>query len=125
MLNELFLFLILLQIKHWYVDFVDQTDAEVIGKGIYGNRDGINHSAKQAIGTFVAVLLVAGFPYIAWAGLMAGIDFIFHYHIDWAKININKKYHYTVKDKQFWAWLGADQMAHQISYLLLAWLMFV
>lgn len=124
MLNELFLFLILLQIKHWYVDFINQTNEEVVSKGIYGDRAGINHSAKQGIGTFVAVLLVAGFPYIVWAGFLAGIDFFLHYHIDWAKININKKYHYTIQDKEFWLWLGADQMAHQISYLGLAWLMF-
>lgn len=125
MLNELFLFLILLQIKHWYVDFVNQTNEEVVSKGIYGDRAGINHSAKQGIGTFLAVLFVAGFPYIAWAGILGGIDFVLHYHIDWAKININKKYHYTVQDKQFWMWLGLDQLAHQVTYLALAWMMFV
>lgn len=124
MLNELFLFLILLQVKHWYIDFINQTNEEVAGKGIYGNWAGINHSAKQAIGTFFVVLIVAGWPYIAWAGVMAGIDFVLHYHIDWAKININKKYNYTVQDKPFWAWLGADQMAHQLSYIGLAWVMF-
>jgi hypothetical protein len=123
-MNELILFLALLQIKHWYVDFVNQTSEEVASKGIYGDRAGINHSAKHAIGTFVAVLLVTGFPYIAWAGFLAGVDFFFHYHIDWAKININNKYNYTVQDKQFWLWLGADQMAHQLTYLLLVWMMF-
>jgi len=124
MLNEVFLFLILLQIKHWYIDFVNQSEAEVVGKGIYGNQEGINHSLKQALGTFLAVLIITGFPYIVWAGILAFIDFFLHYHIDWAKININKKYNYTVKDKQFWAWLGADQLAHQLTYIGLAWMMF-
>ena len=124
MLNELFLFLILLQIKHWYIDFVNQTDVEVVGKGIYGNWNGIAHSGKQAFGTFVAVLFVTGWTYVFWAGVMALLDFLAHYHIDWAKININKKYHYTPQDKQFWVWLGADQLAHQITYIGLAWMMF-
>ena len=125
MLNEFFLFLILLQVKHWYVDFVNQTNDEVVSKGIYGDRAGINHSAKQGIGTFLAVLFVAGFPYIAWAGILGGIDFALHYHIDWAKININKSKNYTVETPQFWMWLGFDQLVHQLTYLLILYLVFV
>ena len=124
MLNELFLFLILLQVKHWYIDFVNQTNEEVASKGIYGDRAGIYHSAKHGAGTLLVVWFITGAPYLFWAVLLGIIDFVLHYHIDWAKININKKYNYTVQDKQFWAWLGADQLAHQICYIALAWMMF-
>jgi hypothetical protein len=50
------------------------------------------------------------------------IDFVFHYHIDWAKININKRYNYTPENPKFWVWLGADQLAHSLTYLMLVWL---
>ena len=122
--NYILAVLVLLQIKHWYIDFVDQSMEEVVSKGIYGDAAGINHSAKQAIGTFFAVLMVTGWPYIAWAGIISAIDFALHYHIDWAKINLNKKYNYTVKDTAFWIWLGFDQMLHQLTYLFIIWMVF-
>jgi hypothetical protein len=116
----LFVFL-LLQIKHFLADFVWQTNQMVYEKGIYGARYGIYHSLIQAAGTFLA---------FAWMHPVLGaatalVDFIAHYHIDWAKININKKYNYTPQDKQFWFWLGIDQLAHQITYLfLVGWIFF-
>lgn len=112
---------LILQIKHFLADFVWQTDRMVQEKGIYGARHGLYHSGLQALGTFLA---------FAWMhpvlGLFTAIaDFVAHYHIDWAKININKKYHYTPQDKKFWFWLGLDQLAHQITYIfLVGWIFF-
>jgi len=110
-----------LQVKHFLADFVWQTDRMVLEKGIYGARYGIYHSLIQCAGTFLA---------FAWIhptlGLVAAFfDYLAHYHIDWAKININKKYNYTPKDHKFWFWLGLDQLAHQITYILLVgWIFF-
>ncbi len=122
MLEAVITLLILLQVKHWYVDFVNQTMEEVHSKGIYGDRAGIEHSAKQGIGTMLAVLCVAGMDYIAFAGVIAFIDFVIHYHIDWAKININKRKNYTVETPEFWMWLGFDQLLHQLTYLFIIWI---
>jgi len=36
-------------------------------------------------------------------------------------MNINKRYGYTIEMTQFWAWLGADQLAHSLTYLFLVW----
>lgn len=107
----------LLFIKHWYVDFVNQSMEEVHGKGIYGNVQGIWHSAKQGIGTAI-VFLIAGLD-LDWVVMLAAVDFVLHYHIDWTKININKHRNYTIETPQFWAWLGADQLAHSLTYLAL------
>jgi hypothetical protein len=115
-LTALVLLVILLQFKHWYIDFVNQTMEEVQHKGIYLDWLGVKHSLKHGIGTML-VFTIFSPGYLAVAVGM--IDFILHYHIDWAKININKRWNYTVKDSQFWAWLGADQLAHQLTYLLL------
>lgn len=105
------LILFLLQIKHWYVDFVNQSDAEVQAKGIYGDIIGIYHSIKHGIYTYFVFLLIE--PYLV-ALLVALIDTILHYHIDWTKRNYGNQ---DIQNKKFWAHLGLDQMAHQICYL--------
>ena len=38
---DIIIFLVLLQIKHWYIDFLNQTDNEIKGKGLYGEWQGI------------------------------------------------------------------------------------
>jgi len=123
-IEPLLLMLVLLQVKHWYIDFVNQTMEEVHSKGIYGDSAGIDHSAKQGIGTMIAILCVTGMDYIAFAGVLAFIDFVLHYHIDWAKINLNKRRNYTVEHPHFWLWLGFDQMLHQLTYLFIIWMVF-
>lgn len=122
MLTELFLILVLLQIKHWYIDFVNQSNEEVQWKGTYLDWRGIKHSLKQGLGTAVCLWIFVGIPLAVVLGF---IDFLIHYHIDWGKMNINKKYGYTVQDPKFWTWLGADQMAHQFTYIFLVWVLFI
>ena len=116
--------LVLLQVKHWYIDFVNQSMEEVHSKGIYGDIPGIWHSAKQGLGTLVAVLLLTGTGFFVEAVSVAMLDFVIHYHTDWAKININKSKNYTVETPQFWMWLGFDQLVHQLTYLLILYLVF-
>lgn len=122
MFSEIFQILILLQIKHWYIDFVNQTTEEVQCKGTYLDWRGIKHSLKHGLGTWFVFCIFID-PVSAF--ILGFIDFMAHYHIDWAKMNINKKYNYTIEMPQFWAWLGADQLAHQITYIGLVWLLFV
>lgn len=120
MFDSIFVLLALLFVKHWYIDFVNQTMEEVTGKGIYGNAHGVMHSIKHAVATVAIFGLFTGdFSYSMIIGI---IDFVLHYHIDWAKININKKYNYTPADPKFWSWLGADQLAHALTYIGLVWL---
>jgi hypothetical protein len=120
MFDSIFVILALLFVKHWYIDFVNQSMEEVVGKGIYGNAHGIMHSIKHGIGTAIVMsLFLNDFPFAVMLGF---IDFVLHYHIDWLKININKKYNYTTENPKFWAWLGADQLAHSLTYLWLVWM---
>jgi hypothetical protein len=120
MIESIFLFLVLLQIKHWYIDFVNQSNDEVASKGIYGDQLGINHSIKHGIGTMFCAVAVVGTPWIAWAAILGLLDAAFHYHIDWAKMNYGNR---DIKTPAFWNHLGLDQMAHQLSYLLYAYLL--
>lgn len=108
------LVLLLLQIKHWYVDFVMQTPEMVAGKGIYANPKGVLHSAQHGIATLIILALFIPLPL---AAALALFDFVTHYHIDWAKMNYGCR---DIQSPKFWHHLGLDQMAHQIVYLLIA-----
>jgi hypothetical protein len=109
--------LALLFLKHYLVDFVFQTQQEIDNKGIYLDWRGIKHSLKHAVGT----MLIFAFTSVAWIGvLILGImDFVLHYHIDYVKMNYGTR---DVATKRFWNELGADQLAHYLTYLLLIWM---
>ena len=118
MIDAVFYVLVLLFVKHFYVDFVIQTDEQVRGKGIYLNWAGITHSLNHGIGTFIIFFIISDVGTALAVGL---VDAVIHYHIDWAKMNINKHKGYTPADPMFWTWLGADQLAHSLTYVWLAW----
>lgn len=122
MFDAIFIVLILLFVKHWYIDFVNQSADEVAWKGTYLKWPGIWHSIKHGAGTAL-VLWICGFGAVEFV-ILGILDFFIHYHIDWAKININRKNNYTPQDKQFWTWLGADQLAHSLTYLFIVWCLF-
>jgi hypothetical protein len=109
----MFTIFVLLQVKHWYVDFVMQTPEMVAGKAIYGNPYGIIHSLQHAAFTLAILILVVN-PFLAVA--MAALDFLTHYHIDWVKMNYGNR---DIQNPKFWNHLGLDQMAHQIVYLII------
>lgn len=113
------LLLVLLQVKHWYIDFVNQNNDEVASKGIYGDRLGINHSLKQGLGTVLAVTFVVSPAYLLFAIILGIFDAIVHYHIDWVKMNYGNR---DITTPAFWNHLGLDQMAHQLTYIFIAYL---
>ena len=112
---EIFSILSLLFVKHFIADFVLQFDYMVQEKGYYGKAGGIHHSFIHGFGTF----LIFGWffhPIAFWAGIA---DFLIHYHVDWAKMKLNHDKGYTPADREFWFWLGLDQMLHSLTYVIL------
>jgi hypothetical protein len=120
MFNSIYALLALLFLKHWYIDFVNQSDEEIAGKGTYGQAHGVMHSIKHGVATFIIFMVFTGGfePSV----ILGFIDFVLHYHIDWVKMNINRRWGYTIENPKFWMWLGADQLAHQLTYIMLVWL---
>ena len=119
-INAILLLLLLLFIKHWYVDFVNQSNEEVASKGIYCDFHGLMHSCKHGAATAICILLVTGAStshYIVYAMILGFIDFIVHYHIDWTKMNYGNR---DISTPQFWNHLGLDQLAHYVTYLAIA-----
>lgn len=107
-------FLTLIFVKHFIIDFVMQTDEMVSGKGIYGNKYGILHSAQHALGTFAIATLLIENP-VYWL-MLPIMDFIFHYHIDYIKMRFGCR---DISNPKFWNHLGLDQLAHYLTYLLM------
>jgi hypothetical protein len=103
----------LLFIKHWWVDFVHQTSDHVKYKGVYGHPKGIEHSVWHGVLTALIFLIVCPLDIALWIGLA---DFLLHYHIDYVKMRYGEQ---DISKKEFWKHLGLDQLAHQITYILL------
>ncbi|MEM6384049.1 MAG: DUF3307 domain-containing protein [Pseudomonadota bacterium] len=110
-----------LQAKHFLFDFVFQSDWQVRNKGIYGHPGGIAHAGLHGVGTLVVLGLCSAFGVLSLplAAALAIADFAIHYHVDWAKARIARKLYLTPERSGFWVALGADQAAHQATYLLL------
>lgn len=103
----------MLQVKHWYIDFVNQSEEEIKHKGSYLDWIGMQHSLKH--GAITSAILIF-FVSPALALQIGAIDFMLHYHIDYCKMRFGNR---DIKTKAFWTQLGADQLAHQLTYLLL------
>lgn len=110
-------FLILI-IKHFVCDYPLQTPYMLKNKGTYGHPGGILHSAIHALGTTVAFFVITPTLLVGLA-IMAG-EFVAHYHIDWSKENVIRRMGWTAKDGNFWLALGTDQLAHHLTYVAIA-----
>lgn len=115
---EQLLLLLLLQIKHCYADFMVQSYAQTVRKGVYRDLVGISHSLDHVVATTIALFVFSlwhTIPPLTILGI-ALLEGIAHYHIDWVKVR------YGCKDSTrsaFWAEFGIDQFAHQLCYILI------
>lgn len=106
--------LLLLQVKHFVIDFLLQTKYQWSNKGTYGHPGGLLHASLHGVGTLLCIAIVD----LPSAIILMMADMIVHYHIDWAKMNINLKMNWTpVNSEKFWWLLGFDQFLHQVTYV--------
>lgn len=117
MISVLFL-LFLFNLKHFILDFLYQPPYQWQNKGTYAHPGGILHAGQHALGSFFILVL---FTNSWWAAGLSLFEFVVHYHVDWAKMNINKDMRWNAdKNPEFWMLLGADQYLHYLTYLVLA-----
>jgi hypothetical protein len=121
---EILFLLFLLQIKHWYSDFKIQTYVQTVRKGIYRDLIGISHSLDHVWTTLIVLVIFSLFfpldPLMIL--IVAFLEGLAHYHIDWIKVR------YGCKDNTkplFWNQFGLDQLAHQVTYLIMAWYLLI
>lgn len=115
-MTAFFLLLIGLQIKHYYADFVIQTYQQTIRKGIYRDPVGISHSIDH-MWTSLVVLFALSFIItldLKLVILLCILEGVIHYHIDWIKVCYGTK---DLTKPKFWNQFGMDQLAHQLTYI--------
>ena len=128
MTTTMFFLALLLFSKHLIADFYLQFPKHYMYKGIYGAWGGIEHAGIHAVFTF---FIFAFFGYDLWSVLLATVlDGVIHYHVDWYKMKIDKEKQLSIltengrliKSEWYYRWLGNDQYAHAVTYLILLWL---
>ena len=107
-----------LEIKHFIFDYVLQTPYQFLNKGTYLHPGGIIHSGLHALGTLAAFLIITP-PLALGIAIIVG-EFIFHYHVDWTKEQLIRRFRLTTKDAGYWRIYGADQLAHHLTYVVIA-----
>ena len=104
--------------KHLICDFPLQVPFHYLNKGTYGHPGGLAHAGIHVVGTFFVLCLFAP----ALAVYLALVDGIVHYHMDWAKMNINKHYGWKPDNSEYFWWLvGFDQWVHCMTYIGIVW----
>lgn len=106
------------QVKHLLGDFVLQNDYILRHRRIWGHPGGLLHVGIHA-GLTVPILFAAGVHGPLFLGLVLG-EAMFHYHVDWLKDAWIHRSGWTPSRRQYWWLTGTDQMLHQLSYLVIA-----
>jgi hypothetical protein len=108
---------LVLQLKHYVFDYVLQTPYQFMNKGTYGHPGGFVHAGLHAIGTILAFLVIS--PGLALGIAIVAGEFIIHYHVDWLKEWALRRTGFTTTDGGYWRIYGADQLAHQLTYIVI------
>ena len=114
--------LFLLFIKHFICDFPLQANPWMYrNKGTYMHPGGIAHAGLHGLGTLMVLV-----PFIGSLSMLyAAIDMLVHYHVDWAKMNVSKRYDLQPNNSErFWILLGFDQLLHHITYFVIIYFAF-
>lgn len=114
----LFVIMILLAIKHLVADFLFQPPWMYKNKGTYGHLGGITHAGFHML---LSALIFYGVH--LWLFIVV-MEFILHYHIDWAKMRLNSWLELTpTNSENFWRLLGVDQFFHSLTYIWMLWML--
>ncbi len=113
------LLLCLLQIKHMFADYYLQTPKMLSGRGEYLHMGRAQHAAVHAVGSAV-VFLLFGAP-LAFVFVIAGLEWIIHFNIDFAKARYSDKKQLQPNQAAFWRAAGLDQCLHNLTYVAMAW----
>jgi Protein of unknown function (DUF3307) len=130
--NTAFLPLLCLFIKHFICDFPLQAFPWIYrNKGTYLHWGGLLHAALHGLGTFIVFFVmprnsVSGNSDIHLMLILAMIDCVMHYHIDWFKMNLGKRYHLKPDNSEwFWILLGFDQLLHHLTYFAIVYFYYI
>lgn len=112
---SILLLLALLLTKHLIADFLLQTPAMLRDKGDYARVGGVLHAALHGA-LSLPVLLFCDVS-LATAAILSLTESAVHYHIDWTKEFLSRRWNTSPSDRRFWIVMGGDQFAHQLTYV--------
>lgn len=122
--QELLILITLFIVKHFIVDFVCQTKWQYSNKHILGHPGGIFHAWLHAM---ITIMILDHFkldPMIIFP--IGTAEWIIHYIIDYAKMNIGIRYNLKPDNSEwFWYLLGIDQLLHYLTYMGIVWFIVV
>jgi len=109
-----------LLIKHFVADFYLQKPYHYLNKGTYGHAGGIAHAAHHVLLSLIVLIVILPMSACWWILLACAIEGVLHYHIDWSKVQVNKRYNLKPDNSEkYWWLLGLDQLLHQATYILM------
>ncbi|WP_299280936.1 DUF3307 domain-containing protein [uncultured Tateyamaria sp.] len=111
--------LFLLQTKHLFADFYLQTPRMLRDRSRYVHVGRLQHAGLHAVGSLIAMVLL-GVP-VALALTVALIEWVVHFHIDWAKGRWSDHTGHGPAQAGYWRAFGVDQALHQWTYLVMVW----
>jgi len=107
--------LFMLVIKHALADLVLQSRLTTGDKSNLKSPKGYIHAADHSLLTFVVCIFFTG---ILNAILIALLDFVLHFLIDYIKTRSVRRFNVQVNTSTFWVVQGIDQIAHYSCYFL-------
>jgi hypothetical protein len=111
---ELVYFFMLL-LKHSIADIGIQRHLGWMGKQNYKSKKAQLHYVSHGIGTFL-ILIPSGLVPAVLASL---VDWIAHWHIDYAKSKANNHFELSQSNIAYWWLLTLDQLLHYLTYLVI------
>ena len=112
--------LIGLEIKHYIADYLLQPGWILSGKGNIFHPGGYAHAGLHAL-LSLGLRLLFGVP-IGLALALFAAEFVIHYGLDYGKIHYSAGVHVDSNPRRFWALHGADQLAHQLTYVAMIYI---
>lgn len=106
-----------LELKHYGADYLLQPRWLLRGKGDLRAPGGYVHAGIHAVGTGL-VLAVLWVPALVILTVCAA-EFVAHYAIDYSKYRWGSGVSASEAPWRFWALHGLDQLAHQITYAVI------
>ena len=103
-------------IKHAIADLAIQSFRTPGDKSNLRNPKGWIHAFGHSVLTFV-VIIIATLNFTN-ALLIALLDYVLHFLIDYIKTVIIKKYQWNIDSRKYWIAQSIDQMAHFSCYLI-------
>jgi len=118
---DLIVLILIFQVKHFLADYLLQ------GKYMLGKfkENGWELPLLAHSGVHMGLTYIILAHYLPWqyALGLATADLCIHFLIDRVKVLASAKYDSKV-DKEFWWWLGADQMAHHVTHYAIVFITF-